>query len=52
MKKGTPEFVIRKVEIRLINAKLFIAWDGKGFVVNDLAAARQVLSEPIVILRT
>ena len=47
--KGTPEALIRKIEIRLINAKLFISWDGKGFVVNDLSAARQLLSKPIVI---
>lgn len=49
IKKGTPVSLIRRIEIALIGAKLFIAWDGKGFVVNDLAAARDFLGRGIEI---
>lgn len=44
IKNGVQDHILRRIEQKLVDAGLFIAWDGKGFVVNDLEEARRLFA--------
>lgn len=49
IRKGVPGRWRGFIEIALIRAELFIARRSDGFIVNDLAAAKELLGRGIVI---